>query len=298
MTTAVVHRPLAVDDAYERCAAIVRTEAKNFAYGIRLLGREQRRAMCAAYAMARRIDDIGDGADPADVKRRALDDVRASIGVLAATGSSPDPRDPVLVALADAGERFTIPLDAFTEIADGCTLDVAGTRYETFDDLVRYCRLVAGSVGRISLAVFGARCPGAQGEEALRRADALGVALQITNILRDIVEDRDEHGRVYLPAEDRRRFGCDDELRGPRDALAALVIYEAARARDFYAEGFGLLPMLERRSRACCGAMAGIYVELLARIEHDPYAVLDGRVSLTTAEKIGVAARALAGRIP
>jgi 15-cis-phytoene synthase len=290
----LLERPLTVDDAYRRCAEIVRIEAKNFAYGIMLLGRDQRRAMCAAYALARRIDDIGDGNDPSDAKYAALGHVRNDLARVVSTGTAPDDTDPVLVAIADAHRRFRFPLEAFDEIVDGCEADVSGRSYETFDELVEYCRLVAGSVGRISLGIFGS----AGGNDATRRADTLGVALQVTNILRDIVEDRDEHGRIYLPAEDIDHFGCSADLRGPDDAVAALLVFEAGRARVYYDDGFGLLGMLDRRSRACCGAMAGIYFELLDRIERDPYVVMRGRVSLSGAEKLRVAARALAGRIP
>ncbi|HEX7094854.1 MAG TPA: squalene/phytoene synthase family protein [Acidimicrobiales bacterium] len=288
---------LTVGEAYAQCAAIVGREAKNFAYGIRLLRRDERNALSAVYAMSRRIDDIGDGDIPVEQKRRELDAVRASIAALRDTGVSPDPRDPVLVALADVARCYAVPLSAFEELVDGCERDLTGEGYKTFDDLVGYCRLVAGSVGRLSLGVFGVVRPVAPGE-AERRADALGVALQITNILRDIVEDRDQMGRIYLPTEDIERFGCAPDLSGPVDAVAALVVFEAARAREWYRDGLSLLPLLDHRCRACVGAMAGIYRRLLTRIEADPAAVLRTRVSLPTHEKLGVALRALAGRVP
>ena len=289
--TAATATPEVLDAAYAECAAIVGREAKNFAYGIRLLPPAKRRSLSAVYTLARRIDDIGDGdAEPTD-KLRALDDVRTSIEAVRDTGRSPDPADPVLVAIADSTARVGLPLDAFDELVDGCEDDVAGRTYRTFDDLVGYCRLVAGSVGRLSLAVFG----GASSPEAERRADALGVALQVTNILRDVVEDREEMGRVYLPAEDVARFGCRADLTGPTDDVAALLVFEAGRAREWYREGLALLPMLDRRSRACVGTMAGIYRRLLTRIEADPRAVLRGRVSLPTTEKAWVALRGLAG---
>ena len=124
-------------------------------------------------------------------------------------------------------------------------------------------------------------------------ADDLGVALQLTNILRDVVEDRDQLGRVYLPAEDLGRFGCAADASGPADRLAALLTFESERARAWYDRGLGLLPHLDHRSRACVAAMAGIYHRLLDRIERDPAAVLRGRVSLTTGQKANVAARSL-----
>jgi phytoene synthase len=293
--------PVSVDVAYDRCAAIVAAQAKNFAYGIRLLPPPKRRAMSAIYALARRVDDIGDGDQPPDRTRPALAAVRTDLAAVRTTGTSPDPGDPVLVAVADTVRRYPVPLDAFGELVDGCARDVDGAGYDTIDDLVGYCRLVAGSVGRLSLAVFGVHARSAESvgsgvsAEAERRADALGVALQLTNILRDIVEDREQLGRVYLPAEDIARFGCAPDLTGPPDAVAALVVFEAARARQWYRDGLGLLPLLDRRSRACVAAMAGIYRRLLARIESDPSAVLRTRVSLSTREKLLVAARSLAG---
>jgi phytoene synthase len=287
-----------VDAAYTRCEEITRREAKNFAYGIRLLPTDKRRAMSAIYALARRIDDIGDGDAAPDVKLKDLAEVRAQVdairragGPLATAGT-----DPVYVALADASGRFAIPLDAFDDLIDGCSQDATGATYRTYDDLVAYCRMVAGSVGRLSLGVFGVLA-GADTAQADVLADDLGVALQITNILRDVVEDRGM-GRVYLPAEDVTRFGCTPDVSGPRDAVALLVAFEAERARGWFDRGLGLLPMLDRRSRACVGAMAGIYRRLLVRIAAEPAGVLDRRMSLPTWEKALVAARSLAGARP
>jgi phytoene synthase len=170
--------------------------------------------------------------------------------------------------------------------------DVRGTHYETFEDLHHYCRCVAGSIGRLSLGIFGTR--GDQ-EKASELADSLGVALQLTNILRDIREDH-ANGRVYLPAEDLTRFDVD--LASPdASQFTKLVEFEAERARDWYATGWRLLPMLDRRSAACTGAMAGIYRKLLEQIAAQPAAVLSSRVSLSTGEKAMVALRALAGRV-
>ncbi len=280
-----------VASAYERCEEITRQEAKNFAYGIRLLPPERRRAMAALYALARRVDDIGDGTAPVADKLERLEAVRASLAAVEA--GEPDPADPVLVALADAAARFPIPIAAFGELVDGCEMDCRQTTYETFDDLVVYCRCVAGSIGRLSLGTF-ATVSGTR-EEAEHLADTLGIALQITNILRDVVEDRTTMGRVYLPREDLLEFGCRPDGTGPSEAMSALIRAEAARARERYDEGLGLLGLLDHRSRACVAAMAGIYRRLLVRIEADPAAVLVGRVSLPTWEKAWVAARSLAG---
>jgi 15-cis-phytoene synthase len=195
----------------------------------------------------------------------------------------------VLVALVDVVRRYPLPPDAVADLFEGCRRDLVVTRIATFDDLVVYCRQVAGSIGRLSLAIFGTDGP----EVTAPLADDLGVALQITNVLRDVVEDRDELDRVYLPADDLARFGCAADASGPADGLAALLTFEAERARAWYARGLGLLPHLDRRSRACVAAMAGIYHRLLDHIERDPGAVVRGRVSLTTRQKVSVAARSL-----
>ncbi len=281
-------------EAYRECERITWTQARNFAYGIRLLPADKRRGLAVIYAFARRIDDIGDGTMPPEEKITALEQARRQVLDL----SRPDSDDPVLLALADTGRNFPVPMQAFGELIDGCVADVRGTHYETFDDLLYYCRCVAGSIGRLSLGIFGTS---GDPEVASRLADSLGVGLQLTNILRDIREDY-ANGRVYLPAEDLAKFDCDPTTLSPGSraqspAFTRLVEFEADRARDWYATGMQLLPMLDRRSAACTGAMAGIYRRLLDRIAAQPAAVLRGRMSLSAAEKAVVAVKALAGRI-
>ena len=283
-----------LDEAYRRCEEITAAEARNFSYGIKLLPTPKRQAMSALYALARRIDDIGDGDAPAADKLAALARVRKEVADLrpdrarTSAGDGGDD-DPVLMAMADVCRRYPLPLSAIDELIEGCEMDVTGTTYATFDDLVGYCRRVAGTVGRLSLAIYGCSDP-VRGE---RLADDLGVALQVTNILRDIVEDRTTMGRVYLPEADRQRFGIGPDLDGTEDDMIALIEFESARAEEWYERGFELLPLLDRRSRAATAAMAGIYRRLLTRIRRDPAAVLRGRVSLPAAEKTVVALRAL-----
>ncbi len=288
-------------EAYRECERITWTQARNFAYGIRLLPPAKRRGLAVIYAFARRIDDIGDGTLPgqrpdlpAEEKIAALEQARqAVLNISEASASKDGHDDPVLVALADTARSFPqLPMAAFGELIDGCVADVRGTSYETFEDLHHYCRCVAGSIGRLSLGIFGTK---ADPEKASDIADSLGVALQLTNILRDIREDH-TNGRVYLPAEDLVKFDVD--LASPSTSqFTRLVEFEAERARDWYATGWQLLPMLDRRSAACTGAMAGIYRKLLERIAAQPAAVLSSRVSLSTGEKAMVAVKALAGRV-
>jgi phytoene synthase len=310
--------PVGIAQAYRRCEAITLAEAANFFYGIRLLPRERRQAMSAAYAFARRVDDIGDGSLAPEEKLTLLDEQARALEVIEAGGpAGVDPTDPVMVALADAEERFELPLPALGELVEGVRMDVLGITYESFDELVSYCRRVAGTIGRVCLAIFGLRERGAlDAERARSLADDLGVALQLTNILRDIREDAG-NGRVYLPREDLRRFGLigDGEEGGPQQALAVLgavslesgaqprelerlsqlVRFEAERASEWFDRGLALAHLLDRRSAACVLAMAGIYRRLLERIELDPARALSTRMSIPAREKAWVAARGMLG---
>ncbi|MFE9095667.1 presqualene diphosphate synthase HpnD [Streptomyces sp. NPDC007264] len=284
--------------AYSYCEAVTGQQARNFAYGIRLLPAPKRRAMSALYAFSRRVDDIGDGALPAEVKTARLERTRSLLARVRDGDVAEDDTDPVAVALTHAARHFPIPLGGLDELIDGVLMDVRGETYETWDDLKVYCRCVAGAIGRLSLGVFGTT-PGAHStERAPEYADTLGLALQLTNILRDVREDA-EGGRTYLPADDLAKFGCSAGFSGatpPEGSdFAGLVHFEVRRARTLFAEGYRLLPLLDRRSGACVAAMAGIYRRLLDRIEHDPRAVLRGRVSLPGREKAYVAVRGLSG---
>ncbi|MEU3663264.1 presqualene diphosphate synthase HpnD [Streptomyces sp. NPDC032940] len=295
-TSAHVSAPVLA--AYGYCETVTGQQARNFAYGIRLLPTPKRRAMSALYAFSRRVDDIGDGDLAADVKVARLEETRALLGRVQEGAVEEDDTDPVAVALAHAAKRFPIPLGGLDELIDGVQMDLRGETYETWDDLKVYCRCVAGAIGRLSLGVFGTE-PGARGaERAPEYADTLGLALQLTNILRDVREDA-EDGRTYLPADDLAKFGCSAGFGGPvpppGSDFAGLVHYEVRRARALFAEGYRLLPLLDRRSGACVAAMAGIYRRLLDRIERDPEAVLRGRVSLPGREKAYVAVRGLSG---
>jgi phytoene synthase len=283
---------LEVDHAYRACEDITRVEAANFYYGIRLLPRGKRQAMSAVYAFARRVDDIGDGDDDGAAKLGALDAARASLAVVADAASASSgagsrwDSDPVAIALADAHRRFNLPLEALSLLIDGVELDVRDTRYETFDDLVVYCRDVAGSIGRLCLAIF----TGGDGNGHAALADDLGVAMQLTNILRDVREDY-EHGRVYLPAEDLRRFECS----AMPDVSPELIRFEARRAGEWFDRGLRLVDVLDARSASCVLAMTGIYRRILERISCRPDEILETRISLSAWEKAWLAARSLAG---
>jgi 15-cis-phytoene synthase len=286
-----IHRRGSTESAaISHCEQVTRAQARNFWYGIRLLPPAKRGALAAVYALARWIDDIGDGGLSPEQKRAALDDVERSLDSLDDPGD-----DLVLAALREVSQTFPLPVGSFQDLIDGVRMDIDGDRYETFDDLVVYCRRVAGSVGRLSLAIFGAD-HGGGADELYALADDLGVALQLTNILRDVREDL-AAGRVYLPAEDLRRFNVGaQELGGstsPR--VASLIRFEAERAGVWFERGLALLAHLDRRSAGCTGAMAGIYLRLLRRIQADPLQVTERRLSLPVWEKVWVAGCAVTG---
>ncbi|MCX2970680.1 MULTISPECIES: presqualene diphosphate synthase HpnD [Streptomyces] len=290
--------------AYRYCETVTTQQARNFGYGIRLLPPPRRRALAALYALCRRVDDIGDGFLDTRTKTARLADARALVARVRAGAVATDDTDPVAVALADAAHRYPVPLDALDELVDGVLMDVTARTYRTWDDLRDYCRCVAGAVGRLSLGVFGTaqggpgRPEAPQTARAAQHADTLGIALQLTNILRDLREDA-RGGRSYLPYEELAAFGCVgafDAASAPRDAdLTGLVRHQVQRARELFADGYRLLPLLDRRSAACVAAMAGIYRKLLDRIAADPEAVLRGRVAVPPRQKALAAARGLSG---
>ena len=273
--------------AYRHCQALTRREAKNFYYGFMLLPAAQRRAIYAAYAFARECDDIVDASLPVKeasarlaAQRRLLDSCLEG-----------SPEGPVFTALADAVRRYDIPRDHFYRLIEGVETDLTVRRYATFDDLKRYCYLVASVVGLISIEIFGYK----GGEEARGHAANLGIALQLTNILRDVQEDL-QRGRVYLPEDELARFGYKEDFlrRGvANEAFQRLMAFQVARADEYFEEGRMLLPLLPRRARACVGVMAGIYRTILDDIGRRPETVLRQRVSLSAGQKLALAGREL-----
>jgi 15-cis-phytoene synthase len=265
----------AVEQAYEDCRRVVQASGSSFRAGMRLLPADRRPAIYAVYALARRIDDIADGDLPAEAKLSRFERLRAEL-------ASPDPpENSLLVAVRDAAQRFPIPVGAFGDLLDGVESDVRGHRYETFAELERYCRCVAGSIGRLCLGVFET----SDRERAEPLADDLGVALQLGNILRDLREDLG-NGRAYLPQEDVDRFGGD---------LTLVVAFEAERALGWLEHGMTLVPLLDRSSARCVLAMTSAYRKLIERIAADPELPLQRRVSLSSWQKRVIVARSVVG---
>ena len=275
-----------LSESYRLCEQIARRTGKNFSYSFIVLPAEKRRAMCAIYAFMRRSDDIADGTGNPVLASAGLKQWRATITAALADGQC---ADPILPALVDSVRRYRIEPRYFHELLDGTEMDQAVTRYETFEQLYRYCYHVASVVGLVVLPVFGF-----QDEKATKIAgEACGIAFQLTNILRDVKEDA-QLGRIYLPTEDRQRFGVSeaDILDGNfTPGFVKLMEFEAARAHEYYAKAQPLLELIDADSRSTLAIMIGIYGGILDKIERTGYAVFDGRVRLSTRQKLWIVAR-------
>ncbi|MFL5944880.1 MAG: phytoene/squalene synthase family protein [Gaiellaceae bacterium] len=271
---------MSTERAYAEVERITRTRARNFAYGIMVLPREKRRAIAAIYAFARRVDDIADGElDSAD-KRTQLEALHAAL-------YAPPGDDAMLVALDDARTHFAIPTHALHALVDGGLQDLDQSRYADFDELRAYCTKVAGAVGVSCVAVYGS--------DDVERAETLGIALQLINIIRDVREDW-ELGRVYLPQDELSSFGvseadiADGNVSG---AWHALMTFQAERARTYLQDGLGLLRSLDSRSSLCVSTFAGLYRATLERIEARGFDVFEGPPRLSTLTKLRIVGRGL-----
>ena len=285
-----------VDEAYRFCRAIAHKHGANFSVGFRFLPRAKRRAVYAAYAYCRIADDIADeGVDEAASRQDnalptpTLDDPATRSLALDAWQSELDacyegrPTHPVTVALSDALKRFAIPKSAFIALIDGCRQDMVKTRYESFEELLQYCDLVATSISDISLAIYGYRT-----DAAPRYGRNLATALQLTNVTRDIGDDL-TRDRIYVPLEDLRRFGVEERDlfdRTENDRVRAMVEFQISRAENYFRAAEPLLGELSFDARFPTLLMGGVYATVLGRLRKDPLVVLRKRLSLSTTEKL------------
>jgi phytoene synthase len=283
-----------LDESYRYCAQVAKREAKNFYYSFKVLPPEKRAAMCAVYAFFRYSDDISDEAALTRSKHDLLPKWREALD-RAFEGDYGNSK--ILPAFHDTVKRHAIPKQIFHDLIDGTEMDLSRTRYETFEDLYKYCYRVASTVGFVCIYVWGFT----GGDAAHAPSEACGIAFQLTNILRDVKEDA-ERGRIYLPLEDLRRFKYteDDLLRGVYDErFHALMQFEAARARDYYRKALALPPLLAPVGRPSFFAMYRIYRGLLDEIEQRDYNVFAGRASLSKSRKLSILAKAwLGSRLP
>lgn len=274
-----------VDEAYDFCRRVAHRYGANFSVGFRFLPRVKRKAVYAAYAWCRWADDIAD--EPSDSAESVLDRLAAWRRELDATYDG-RPSHPVTIALADALQHFAIPKSAFVALIDGCRQDMTKTRYQTFDELLQYCELVASSISDISLAIYGYRTPA-----ALDYGRNLSTALQLTNVTRDVADDLDRN-RVYLPQDELARFGVTEQdlfARRETAALRRLIEFQIERAAGYFRAAEPLVGELSFDARFPTLLMGGIYATVLAKLRRDPFVVLRKRLSLSRVQKIMVVAR-------
>jgi phytoene synthase len=285
--------------AYSVCRSIARRSAKNFYYAFLVLPKPKRQALCAVYAFMRRCDDITDDALlPLRERREKLDTWLNDFHRVLA-GQPTD--EPVLLALTDTQRKYRIPVELLDQLAYGTAMDVQETepseltvQYRTFDDLYVYCYRVASVVGLVCIRVFGYRDSGAE-----PLAERLGLAFQLTNIIRDVKEDA-AMGRVYIPQEDLLNHGISaEELRSATDAarLRPLLAMEADRAREFYTSADELIPLIDEDSQPALWVLATIYRRLLEKIALRQYDVFNGRVGLTVREKLSILGKGFLKRL-
>ncbi len=273
-----------------RSAEEVARSRSNFYYSFIVLPSKKRRAFCAVYAFMRYCDDVSDGNASVEDKRAMLRDWRSKLD---AAFSGSFQQNPILPAFRDTVNNFSIPAEYFHWIIDGAEMDLDVFRYETFNDLYKYCFNVASAVGLVCLQIFGFR-----EERAKKYAEQCGMAFQLTNILRDVKEDA-ERGRIYLPVEDLRKFGytAEELQRGVMDdRFRRLMKFEAERAREYYSAARNLLPLVEEESRPALWAMIAIYERILDRIVQRRFDVFRDPIHLAGTEKICIALKALAMR--
>jgi 15-cis-phytoene synthase len=291
--------------AYSVCRSITRTAAKNFYYAFLVLPAAKRQALCAVYAYMRRCDDIADDFKiPAYERRRKLE---AWLDAFHRTESGHPTDDPVLLALTDTQRRYKIPVDLLDQLAYGTGMDIQDSAngassdvadlqvlYRTFSDLRQYCYRVASVVGLVCIRIFGYRDPAAEG-----LAENLGLAFQLTNIIRDVQEDA-SMGRIYLPAEDLERFKitpADFRQTTIPERLRWLLAAEADRAREYYGAAQELLPLIDEDSQPALWVLVTIYRRLLEKISDRKYDVFSKKISLTVREKLVILGKGLVKRL-
>ena len=256
----------------------------SFYYSFLFLPPEQKQAIIALYAFCREVDDVVDECDDPSLARIKLNWWRSEIDKLFEGA----PQHPVTQALARSIERFNLPREHFLEIIDGMEMDLDQFSYDSFKDLSLYCYRVASVVGLMAAEIFGY-----EDRQTLKYAHNLGMAFQLTNIIRDVAEDS-LRGRIYLPADEMQRFGVevDDILKlNMTDNVRQLMAFQCQRAKDYYQKAFELLPPSDRYRQRSGLIMAAIYRETLDEIERDGFNVLKQRISLTPLRKLWIAWR-------
>lgn len=276
--------------AYAHCQRVTRTEATNFYYAFRTLPRDKRNGIYAAYAFCRDCDDIADGPLSSENKRVLLRKIRADLLSMKTATQSP-----VFIALNDTVKKFQIPIQYLEDIVDGVEMDLVNTRYKTFEDLKEYCYHVASVVGLITIGIFGY-----EDQRAKEYAVDLGIAMQMTNILRDIHEDS-IRGRIYLPLDEMANFGYSEQdllNQEYNEQFRSLMKHQVERTRYYFDQGRQLFPLISTESRMCIVMLHHIYSSILDRIEGVGFDVFTSRISLSKREKLLLLGRLWISNIP
>lgn len=274
--------------AYDHCARIVRSSGSSFAAAFWMLPAERRRALHAVYAFCRLADDIADDPEVREDRKLLIARWRDELSA-AYLGKS---EHPVGIALGDAVHRFRLPQEIFFELLHGVESDLRGETIERFEDLRLYCYRVASTVGLLVVRLLGCRSPG-----AYAYAETLGIAVQLTNVLRDVGADASD-GRIYLPREDLERFGVTKEsvlAREPSEELRLLLAFEAERARIHFERATQLLPAEDRRRLRAAQAMGAIYRALLGELHRRGFPCLEAPIRLSKPRRLAIAAGAWLG---
>jgi len=278
-------------DPHAYCQSVAAASGSSFYYAFRFLPPARRQAVTAFYAFCREVDDIADECHDPAVAQAKLNWWRDEIGQLYAG----QPRHPVTRALAPAIGPFRLPQEAFEAVIDGMEMDVGldrgRVRYPDFKQLNLYCHRVAGVVGEVAALIFGGHDTASLDRATLKYAHKLGLAFQLTNIIRDVGEDA-RRGRIYLPQDELARFGVrEDDLLHARHtpAFQALMTFQYERAQATYDEALALLPAQDRKAQRPGLIMAAIYRTLLVEIQADGFQVLDRRYALTPLRKLWLA---------
>ena len=276
--------------AYSHCQRVTKENARNFYYTFRPMPAVKRRAMYAVYAYCRLCDDIADGELPLEDKRLGFEEVRRNLRASEVEGED----GPMYRALHDTARRFEIPYRYFEEILEGVEMDMVKSRFASFDELREYCYKVASVVGLVCIRIFGFEDPKAEGY-----AVDMGLAMQLTNILRDVKEDA-ERGRIYIPLDEMSRFDYTEgelERGAVTDSFRSLMAFQVGRARRYFESSRALFPLISADARTCPKLMHATYSGILERIEQAEFDVFERRIGVGAGTKLLLLARLWAGSL-
>ena len=274
--------PATLDSAYNFCEKVTKITAKNFFYAFRVLPKEKRRAIYVIYAFCRECDDIADGDQPAKIKLKKLNEIANLFNHSDSQGLHRT--NPIFIALEDVIKKYKIPKNYFVEFIDGMTMDQKLSRYSDFQELKVYCYKVASVVGLMCIEIFGYRV---KNPKILEHAENLGIAMQLTNIIRDIKEDVNRN-RIYLPQADLTEFDyTESELKSSvhNKKFCSLMALQTERVKTFFKASEDLEKFIFEDARSCIKILRSLYLNILLKIEASGYQLFGAKIELSRTEK-------------